>query len=304
MVTILCCAPGGRSELIRLPIPYRACDWARGAHTSRPHVAPLERGRYPTRVAVKRFRRGADRDSLRSIDSVEEDMTASPIRPDRTPVVRRNLPKAEPDARVVHRRLAITNALEGVRRGTARGWWPQQTIAWVPVLAVASLALAVAVTAADARGGRSHGRRIKATVLSNPSSTPAATTSVPSQSAQPADPPAQSTVSLRNVGVIAVPPPPPPPTPAAQIAAPPAQLLPIAPLSIATTTADSTVPTALPTGGSSGVPLPGTPGGGREGLAACMEFWDSETHMTKAEWKASCERSAHRLDTISGTKKP
>jgi hypothetical protein len=231
-------------------------------------------------------------------------MTASPIRPDCTPVVRRNLPKAEPDARAVRRRLAITNALEGVRRGTARGWWPQQTIAWVPALVAASLALVFAATAADARGGRSHGRRIKAAILSNPSSTPAATTSVPSQTAQPTDPPAQPTVSLRTVGIIAVPPPPAPPTPAAQIAPPQAQILPIAPLSIATSTSDSTVPTALPTGGSSGVALPETPGGGREGLAACMEFWDSGTHMTKAEWKASCERSVHRLETISGTKKP
>jgi len=26
--------------------------------------------------------------------------------------------------------------------------------------------------------------------------------------------------------------------------------------------------------------------------------------MTKAEWKAACERSVHRLETITGTKKP
>jgi hypothetical protein len=47
-----------------------------------------------------------------------------------------------------------------------------------------------------------------------------------------------------------------------------------------------------------------TPGGGREGLAACLEFWDRATHMTKAEWKASCERSVNRLETVTGTKKP
>jgi len=35
-----------------------------------------------------------------------------------------------------------------------------------------------------------------------------------------------------------------------------------------------------------------------------MEFWDSATHMTKAEWKAACERSVHRLDTITGPKQP
>jgi hypothetical protein len=40
------------------------------------------------------------------------------------------------------------------------------------------------------------------------------------------------------------------------------------------------------------------PGGGREGLQACMEFWDRETHMTKAEWKTSCQRSIHRLDGV------
>jgi hypothetical protein len=208
-------------------------------------------------------------------------MTASPIRPGC------NLAKAEANARATRRRLAR--------------WWPQKTIAWAPALTVASLALVFAATGADARGGRSHGRRMNAAVLSNPSSTPAATTSAPSQAAQPSDPPAQPTVSLRNVGVIAVPPPPPPPTPAAQIAVPQTQLLPIAPLSTTTSTA---VPTALPTGGSSGVALPETPGGGREGLAACMEFWDAGTHMTKAEWKASCERSVNRLETISGTKKP
>jgi hypothetical protein len=179
----------------------------------------------------------------------------------------------------------------------------RQPIAWLPALAIAAAcALVLTATAADARGGRSHGRRIGKAVLSNPTSTPAATTSASQQAPQSADPPGQPTVSFRNVGVIPTPPPPPPPTPASQIGVPQTQLLPIPPLSTSTT--DTAVPTALPTGGSSGVPLPETPGGGREGLAACMEFWDSGTHMTKAEWKAACERSANRLENISGTKKP
>jgi len=222
-----------------------------------------QRGKLRTVVAVKRFRRRADRDSLPSIDSVEEVMTPLPIR---------------------------------------RGRTQRQPIAWLPALAIAAtFALVLTATAAEARGGRSHGRRIGAAALSNPTSTPAVTTSAPQQAPHAADPPAQPSVSLRNVGVIPTPPPPAAPPPASQIGVPQTQLLPIAPLSISTT--NTAVPTALATGGSSGVPLPETPGGGREGLAACMEFWDSGTHMTKAEWKAACERSVNRLQTISGTKK-
>jgi hypothetical protein len=29
-----------------------------------------------------------------------------------------------------------------------------------------------------------------------------------------------------------------------------------------------------------------------------MKFWDRETHMTKSEWRAACERSQHRLDNL------
>src|SRR5262245_21408855 len=35
--------------------------------------------------------------------------------------------------------------------------------------------------------------------------------------------------------------------------------------------------------GASLVIAPEAPGGGREGLAAYMQFWDSDTHLTKAE---------------------
>ena len=139
--------------------------------------------------------------------------------------------------------------------------------------AAIALGLVLAATGADAQGSRSGGSG----VLRNANPT------------------------RRSLGTI-----PTPPAPAAahasQIAVPRTQLGPLAPLSSSTSTATG-VPTALPTGGSSGVLL-STPGGGREGLAACLEFWDRATHMTKAEWKASCKRSVNRLETVTGTKKP
>jgi hypothetical protein len=30
-----------------------------------------------------------------------------------------------------------------------------------------------------------------------------------------------------------------------------------------------------------------------------MNFWDSGTHMTKAEWRAACTRTQHRLENLS-----
>jgi len=55
------------------------------------------------------------------------------------------------------------------------------------------------------------------------------------------------------------------------------------------------VPTTVTTatsGGSSGIPLQG---GGLDTLEGCISFWDRATHMTKAEWKAACQRSiVHR----------
>jgi hypothetical protein len=53
--------------------------------------------------------------------------------------------------------------------------------------------------------------------------------------------------------------------------------------------------TTLGSGGSSGVSLPG---GGGGSLQDCLAFWDRETHMSKAEWKASCQRSIHRLENL------
>ena len=40
------------------------------------------------------------------------------------------------------------------------------------------------------------------------------------------------------------------------------------------------------------------PGGGGESLEACMGFWDSGTHMTRAEWHRACQRTRNRLDLM------
>jgi hypothetical protein len=186
---------------------------------------------------------------------------------------------------------------------------------WPSVMAAATLGFLLAATAADARGGRSSGRMRG--FVSTPSSTsavnstsPASSTSpvnstspaaiaAPTQAVEPAAAPTKAKINLSTVGIIAAPPAPPAAAPTPQVAAPISQLGTITPLSDT-----AAVPTAQVTGGSSGVPLPETPGGGREGLQACMEFWDAATHMTKAEWKAACQRSTYRLQGVSGQKKP
>jgi hypothetical protein len=43
---------------------------------------------------------------------------------------------------------------------------------------------------------------------------------------------------------------------------------------------------------------PSAPGGGGKSLADCMGFWDRETHMTKAEWKAACVRTMQEYPTV------
>jgi hypothetical protein len=66
---------------------------------------------------------------------------------------------------------------------------------------------------------------------------------------------------------------------------------PVVPLPPAPTTV-----TTQTSGGSSGVPLQG---GGRDTLEGCIGFWDRATHMTKAEWKAACQRSIVHRDEIN-----
>jgi hypothetical protein len=85
------------------------------------------------------------------------------------------------------------------------------------------------------------------------------------------------------------------------------ELAPIAPLS-------PQLPTQFSTGGvvqpnmalspgasSSASPsesAPSAPGGGGKSLADCMGFWDRETHMSKAEWKAACVRTMQDYPTV------
>jgi hypothetical protein len=45
------------------------------------------------------------------------------------------------------------------------------------------------------------------------------------------------------------------------------------------------------------------PGGGGNTLADCMNFWDRETHMTKAEWRAACKRTLTRIGTVDAESK-
>jgi len=43
---------------------------------------------------------------------------------------------------------------------------------------------------------------------------------------------------------------------------------------------------------------PSAPGGGGQGVQACMRFWDARTHMSKAEWRAACTRIETRLANL------
>ena len=93
------------------------------------------------------------------------------------------------------------------------------------------------------------------------------------------------------------------PTPPSAIAEPITPLSPVAPLSPQLSTQFSSGGSAVPSNlalspGSSTSSAP-TPGGGGETLQDCMSFWDSETHMTKAEWRAACTRTQHRLEALS-----
>jgi hypothetical protein len=175
----------------------------------------------------------------------------------------------------------------------SRGIWP---------FAAATVLLGViTTTAADARSGHTSGHTrapasaggsvVTPAARANASiSLPAALTA-PAAGNQPAATTTQVPISSLNAA-IARPSPsaPPAPTPSSVIAAPATPPAPVAALSFPIPSS-----TAQGSGGSSGVALPG---GGHEGLKACMEFWDRETHMTKAEWKTSCQQSIHRLEGV------
>jgi hypothetical protein len=95
-------------------------------------------------------------------------------------------------------------------------------------------------------------------------------------------------------------------TPPSAIAAPLPELPPVAPLSPQLPTQFATGGVAQPNmalspGASSTSPsesAPSAPGGGGKTLADCMGFWDRETHMTKAEWKAACARTMEDYPSV------
>jgi hypothetical protein len=151
-------------------------------------------------------------------------------------------------------------------------------------------------SAADAKGGHSH-VRVRGTFWVQPTSQPVkGDPPAPSQQAAPTVAAPSTTTgtvpasSIKAVSTVSTPPPAPVPTPASVIGAPTPQVGVIAPLSLPVP-----LSTTVGSGGSSGVSLPG---GGGKSLQDCIAFWDRETHMTKAEWKASCQRSIHLLENL------
>ena len=118
--------------------------------------------------------------------------------------------------------------------------------------------------------------------------------------------PAPATLSTVTIGAPAPPPAPDVTTTPSAIAAPTPELAPIAPLSPQLPTQFATGGTtqsnlALSPGTGSNSPsesAPSAPGGGGKSLADCMGFWDRETHMTKAEWKAACLRTLQDYPSV------
>jgi hypothetical protein len=113
--------------------------------------------------------------------------------------------------------------------------------------------------------------------------------------------------TVKSITTLPAPASPPPPTPASAIGAPAPQLQALAPLSPAVTTTTLTAggsgrpdATASPTPSSSSPSesAPSTAGGGGKSLQDCMGYWDSQTHMTKAEWRSACMRSVNRLANL------
>jgi hypothetical protein len=111
--------------------------------------------------------------------------------------------------------------------------------------------------------------------------------------------------ALNLTSQLPAPPSAPTPAPTSAIAAPADQVQVIAPLSAPATTTILTaggaarVDSSSPSSTSPSEATPSIAGGGGSSMADCMEFWEPATHMTKAEWKAACVRSMHRLDDVS-----
>jgi hypothetical protein len=95
------------------------------------------------------------------------------------------------------------------------------------------------------------------------------------------------------------------PPPSSAIGTPMTPLSPLPPLSPQVTTTPLTggsittrVPSSTPSSASASEANPSAPGGGGKSLADCVGFWDRETHMTKGEWRAACQRSLTRLENL------
>jgi len=197
-------------------------------------------------------------------------------------------------------------------------------IASLSFLAVA-LTAAVVADSASARGGHSRGRMGTAALRAGPvqdqqqqaptkaAATVAQPSSGPAGATPAADPPPSTPGHLSEAALSAInltsqlPAAPSAPTagPTPAISAPVDQVPTVAPLSTPVTTTILTaggavrVDSSSPSSTSPTEAAPSIAGGGRNSLADCMEFWDAATHMTKAEWKAACVRSMHRLDEVS-----
>ena len=162
---------------------------------------------------------------------------------------------------------------------------------WLSLMSV-SLALGSSGFAA-ARPGGSRGHA------------PAVKIFAPGKSAAPATANAAAAAAGALTGVTGLPSAPPieSPMPVPAIAAPIATVPGIAPLSPQLSTQLSSGGTAAPnlamspgsSTASSSQSAPSTPGGGGATLQDCMGFWDRATHMTKAEWRATCVRTAFGL---------
>jgi hypothetical protein len=55
---------------------------------------------------------------------------------------------------------------------------------------------------------------------------------------------------------------------------------------------------AAPDAGKQPETLKGQSGGATDPYKACIDIWDSGTHMTKAQWVRACERVANRLNDL------
>jgi len=97
----------------------------------------------------------------------------------------------------------------------------------------------------------------------------------------------------------------PAPAPQSAIGAPMQRAPAVAPLSpsLQTPSSSSGGSTQRSTGsgvankGSPSESAPSAPGGGGKTLQDCMRFWDRDTHMSKAEWRAACARAQRSIET-------